>query len=397
MLLKRLLLFLFLIASFFGYSQIPELSPLSKISLLTVGTADELHSKFGHSAIRIQDSTTDMDIVFGYGGFDFGTPFFYWKFARGKLDYSMTGHRFPNFIAAYKQENRWVHEQQLNLTREERNQLLRFLENNYREENRNYKYDFLFDNCATKIPEVFKNVFGNSLSFDEAYLSDPSTFRELIHETLDTNSWSAFGIDLALGSVIDRKATAWEHQFLPLYVSKQFGNTQINGKNLVSKEQLLLDIKPLEKRSYFIFSPLFWVLVLMFAVVVITYFDHKRKVRSRWLDFLLFLITGAAGLLICFLWLATDHSSTKMNFNILWAFPLNMVVAFILSKQKTMPMWVIKYFWVLLGCIAVTALIWLFKFQIFSPMVIFILVALGIRFLFLIQYFNSSKSPIINK
>lgn len=393
--LKRLITFLLILVSMVGHSQITELSPMSKISLLTIGTADELHSKFGHSALRIQDPSRDMDIVFGYGGFDFEAPFFYWKFTTGKLDYSMTGHRFPNFMENYKQENRWVHEQQLNLTQPERNELFRFLEENYRRENRNYKYDFLFDNCATKIPEVFKKVFGDRMSFNDGYLNDTSTFRDLIHETLNTNSWSAFGIDLALGSVIDRKATTWEHQFLPFYVSKQFGNTLINGKDLVTTEQLLLDTRPMEKRNHFILSPLFWLSLLMVVVIIITYFDHQRKRRSKWLDFTLFLTTGIAGLLICFLWFATDHTSTKMNFNMLWALPLNIILAFILAKRKTPPIWVKNYLLLLLGLIGVTIILWLSKFQIFSPWIIFILLTLVCRYLFLLRYLKINMSQTI--
>lgn len=393
--LKRLITFLLILFSMVGHSQITELSSLSKISLLTIGTADELYSKFGHTALRIQDPSKDMDIVFGYGGFDFEAPFFYWKFTTGKLDYSMTGNRFPNFMEAYKQENRWVYEQQLNLSQPERNELFRFLEENYRKENRNYKYDFLFDNCATKIPEVFKKVFGDRLSFDDGYLNNTSTFRDLIHETLNTNSWSAFGIDLALGSAIDRKATTWEHQFLPHYVSKQFGNTLINGKDLVTKEQLLLDTRPMEKRNHFILSPLFWLSLLMVVVIIITYFDHQRKRRSKWLDFALFLTTGIAGLLICFLWFATDHTSTKMNFNILWAFPLNIILAFILAKRKTPPIWITNYLLLLLGLIVVTIILWLTKFQIFSPWIILILLTLVCRYSYILRYLKINKSQTI--
>jgi hypothetical protein len=384
--LKRVLVFLLLLVSVEGNSQIPELSPLSKISLLTVGTADELHSKFGHSAIRIQDPTRDMDIVFGYGGFDFETPFFYWKFARGKLDYTMTGHRYPNFVQAYKQENRWVREQQLNLSQQERNNLFQFLNDNYREENRNYKYDFLFDNCATKIPEVFKSVFGESLSFDGGYLNDLSTFRELIHETLNVNSWSAFGIDLALGSVIDRKATAWEHQFLPLYVSKQFEHTQINGKNLVPNEQLLLDARPIEKSNNFLLTPLFWSSALMFLVFLITILDQKNNKRTKVLDFALFFTTGIAGILIFFLWFMTDHTATANNFNILWAFPLNLGLAFLVGRKKSLPQWISKYLLVLSCMLLAVVFLWILQVQIFSPVIIPILLALGIRYVYLYLY-----------
>lgn len=388
---KKILLLLFLTYTALGFSQEMLLSPLSKISLLTVGTGDDLYSKFGHSAFRIQDPTIGIDRIYDYGGFDFDPPGFYVKFARGKLNYKMSGYKTDRFLKAYSEENRWVKEQTLNLSQAERNEIFAFLQNNYREENRYYLYDFLFDNCATKIPEVLKNGLSNKLKFDFTHIKNPLTFRQLIHQSLDENAWATFGIDLALGSIIDRKATPWEHQFLPKYVGKQMPNTTINGKAFVTKEEMLLEEKPKKKGNLFLLTPLFWLLLLMISVVVITYFDHKKSKRSRWLDFALFFITGAAGLLIFFLWFMTDHVFTKANFNLLWAFPLNLVLAFVLIKSKTIPAWVRKYIWILLIGIAITGVLWVFKIQIFSPLIIFILIALGIRYLFLINSLGKSE------
>jgi len=388
---KKIVILFFLSFSTLGFSQEMVLSPLSKVSLLTVGTADELSSQFGHTAIRIQDTTNNIDYVFGYGGFDFEDPLFYSKFTTGKLDYSMTAHRFQSFLGHYKVENRWVHEQELNFTLAQRNQLLAYLKNNYREENRLYKYDFLFDNCATKIPEVFNSIFKNTLDFNYNHIEKPSTFRELIHESLSTNSWSTFGIDLALGSVIDRAATEWEHQFLPLYVQKQFDNTKIDGEPLVSKNELLFEAKPVSENKLFFLSPLFWLIIFLAMVSWITYRNHKQHIRSRWLDFTLFFVNGIAGVLIAFLWFATDHTSTKVNFNILWALAPNIVIAFYFLKKKP-PKWLEKYLWILLAGIVLTAILWLFKIQIFSPLLIFVLVALTIRYLFLLHHLKHSKS-----
>jgi len=391
MILKKILFFITLTFSINGVSQFLELSPLSKVSLLTVGTGDELSSQFGHTAIRIQDPAVDFDIVFGYGGFDFEDPNFYYKFTTGKLDYRMTANPYQSFVNSYKPENRWVSQQVLNLSAEQKKVLFDYLKENYREENRAYKYDFLFDNCATKIPEVFSAIFDKSLNFDSTHIKKASTFRQLIHETLDTNSWATFGIDLALGSVIDKKATSWQHQFLPLYVQQQFDHLQINGKSIVSSEKLLLAEKEVFERKAFVLSPLFCLITLFLVVVLITYRDHKKFKRSRWLDFALFLTTGIAGLLIFFLWFATDHSSTKGNFNILWAFTPNLIIAFYFLK-KELPAWISRYLWIVITGILVTAVLWLFKIQIFSPLLIFILVALGIRYLFLINHFSTSKS-----
>mgnify|MGYP003868952555 CR=1 FL=1 len=378
-----------------GFSQENVLSPQSKISLLTIGPGDEVYSKYGHSGFRIQDPTIGLDRIYDYGGFDFDAPFFVWKFARGKLDYNMSGYTFSSFLNAYQQENRWIREQTLNLTPDQKNKLFEFLKFNYRKENRNYRYDFLFDNCATKIPEVLKKGLGDQLEFNFDHLEKQFTFRQLIHQNLEENDWQTLGIDLALGAIIDKKASPWEHQFLPLYVSDQMVNTKVNGQNLVSDVELLLTEKPLNQETLFILKPLFWLILLLVFVVLTTYFDHKKKKRTKWLDFSLFLITGLAGLLIFFLWFLTDHTFTKDNFNLLWAIPLNVVLAFILVKRKTPANWVVKLLWVLIVFIALTGILWVIKVQIFSPLLIFILVALTIRYLYLIHFFKKAKAPTI--
>lgn len=367
-----------------GCCQQMELSPLSKASVLTVGTADELHSKFGHSAIRIVDPTIGMDLVYNYGMFDFNDPNFYIKFTRGKLDYRIARETFPQFMRTYEYENRWVKEQVLNMSNNDKRALFLFLENNLLPENRYYKYDFLFDNCATRIPDALQKASGNKLLFGEGHLKEHYTFRELIHQNLKMNSWSTFGIDLALGSVIDKEATPYEHMFLPHYVFKQLNNTKINGKPLVTAERELLAERPVARKINFFTAPLFWFAILMLMVIIITYKDYQSHRRSRWLDFILFLTTGLMGIVILFLWFATDHQATKVNFNALWAFAPNLFLSFLLLKPA-LQNWLKTYVSLLLALLGVVPILWIFKVQLFSPLILFILISLVIRYLFLLR------------
>ena len=250
---------------------------------------------------------------------------------------------------------------------------------------------FLFDNCATRIPLVFEKTLGPSLNFDYSQQKGPYTFRELIHQNLEVNSWSNFGIDLALGAVIDREATPYELMFLPLYVYEQMKHTSLEGKPIVKRESVLVDIPPQSYSTPFLLSPIFWLLLLLLAVGFISYKDHKAKTRTNWLDFVLFLLTGLAGVLIVFLWFFTDHDATKMNFNLLWAFAPNLFVAFLLIKNSA-PNWIRRYILALLGFLALNVLLWLIKFQVFSILLIFILLSLALRYLFLWSYFNGQSN-----
>ncbi|NJB72368.1 hypothetical protein GGR42_002859 [Saonia flava] len=372
-------------------SQTPELSPKSYISVITCGAGEELYSSFGHSAFRVQDSVLGIDVVYNYGTFNFNTPNFYTKFARGKLLYSLSRNRFENFLFSYELEQRWVKEQILSLSLKEKNELFRFLENNYLPENRDYKYDFFYDNCATRERDVLEKVYGSNIVFKENHLEEQYTFRELIHQNLSTNSWAAFGIDLALGSVIDKKASPREHMYLPFYVMKQLDNTDFNGKPIVQRERTILDFGQKINGNYLLASPLFWLLLLLLFVVIITYIDFKNITRSRWLDFFLFIFTGIAGFIILFLWLLTDHSATAGNFNILWAFAPNLVIAFFIIKKNRLPDWFDIYLYILLGLLVLCIVLWLVGVQTFSPLISILLLTLGIRYLFLHYTFKKGE------
>ncbi len=373
----------------FGYSQ-PKLSSKSTISILTVGTADELYAKFGHSAIRVKDPNLGIDVVYNYGHFDFNTPNFYYKFTCGKLLYELSRGSFSRFMYSYEVENRWVKEQKLNLTTEEKNSFLAFLENNYKPDNRYYKYDFLFDNCSTRIPEALKTVLGDKLTFDYSHLTKKYTFRELLHQNLEVNSWSNFGIDLALGSIIDREATPWEHLFLPIYVYKQLPHTKVNGKDIITSDKTLLDVTPKKTQNNFFLSPIYILSLFLIVVAYITYKDYKNHTRSKWLDFILLFVTGIAGLLIVFLWLGTDHKATANNFNFLWTFPLNIVLAFFILKDN-LPKWATTYLYALIGFLVLAMLIWIFKVQDFSILILPIVILLAIRYSFLIYKQRSAR------
>jgi hypothetical protein len=390
---RKITFFLILLfAAYLGLSQNAELSPLSKISLLTVGTGEDLAAKFGHSAIRLQDPTLGIDEVYGYGTYDFEDPNFYLNFTRGKLAYTISRIPFKYFDYSYRQEKRWIREQELDLNLQQRTQIVGFLEHNLLPENKRYKYDFLFDNCATRIPMVFEKTLGSAFKFDYSYLKNRLTFRELIRLKLNPNTWSNFGIDLALGSVIERKATPYEHLFLPIYVYQQMKHTTLNGEPIVKKESILLDIPEPNDNSLLFLTPAFWLGLLLAIVAWVTFKDYKKGRRTKWLDFSIFMLTGLSGILILFLWFGTDHLATKANYNALWAFAPNAIIGFLILKAEV-PKWIKFYLVLLLGMLFITSVLWVLKIQVFSILLILIILALAIRYLFLLYHFKKVIQP----
>jgi len=366
------------------------LSNAAEISILTIGPGTSLNDAFGHSAFRIKDKTNKIDDVYGYGEFDFKAPNFYLKFAQGKLNYSIGKDDFYKFYQRYVYYNRSIKSQVLNLSQAEKQKLYNFLLNNYKPENRNYLYEFFFDNCATKIKDVTKIAVNNSIEFKLPENYEEKTFRTLIYENVNKNSWGSFGIDVALGSVIDIKATPKEQMFLPENIYRFFEVATINKNTpLVKESKILYNKKDTIKTDSFITSPLFIFGIIGLIIIFITYNDNKKSKQTKWLDIALFSITGIAGIIILLLWFATDHTGTHQNYNLLWACALNILVIGQLFKKK-ISNWFLKYLKFLIIMLCLLTLHWVIGLQVFAIGLIPFLIAIFIRYIFLISYYNKS-------
>lgn len=391
---KNYLLLLLLLIGLSAKAQFVPLSETSEISIITIGPGAELYDKFGHSAFRVQDSLNGVDVVFNYGAYDFDTPNFYLKFAQGKLLYEIDAEYFDSFYRRYVAQNRWMKQQTLNLTLSEKQAVSEYLWNNLKPENKKYKYDFFFDNCATKIRDVVEEVLGNKLEFKEDHIKEELTFRQLIQQNLQANSWGSLGIDVALGAVIDRKAKPIEYQFLPHYVYEGAANAVIkkNGtsESLVKKTTNLYKNSLTPTENNFLWSPLFVFGLLGLLIVFITYRDFKQKTRSRYLDTLIFLFTGLVGIFLLLLWFATDHTATANNYNLLWAFPISIVLIVAISKRNISSK-LKRYVLLLMLLLSLLTIHWITGVQTFAIGLLPLLIALAVRYVYLVNYIGKQE------
>ncbi len=314
-----------------------------RISLLTATPGEELYSTFGHSALRINDSVTNTDIVYNYGTFDFDTPNFYLKFIRGKLPFYLSTDNFDDFMAEYQQDNRGVTEQVLNLSCTEKQNILMLLEVNMMGNNRGYKYDFTFDNCTTRLRDLIEKATDSTVHFGKV-LHTKVTFRNLIHEYLNYNDkqWSKLGIDILLGSKLDATATSYQVMFLPDYLMRTLDSTMLASRTLVSDKHTLLRIHHSKIEKNNLTHPLF-LFICLFVIIAFLSFSKNVFIQKFLisLDGFLFFITGLLGVLLLFMWFGTDHIMCRNNYNLLWAWPTNIFAAFYIHSKKS---WAKKYF-----------------------------------------------------
>lgn len=328
-----------------------------RISILTCGVGEELYSSFGHTGVRVVDSQKHTDIVYNYGTFNFSDPDFYTKFTLGKLPYYLAIDTYEDFMYTYVVEKRNVREQVLDFTPEQKKATIDYLENNLKPENREYKYDFLFDNCATRVRDIFPKVLGTEFYFGDVLGSKKIRYREILNQYLINKHWERFGINLLLGSKVDSVMTDEGSMFLPDCIHKGLVHAKFRGKHVVLQDRVILDHKHVYRTT---FNGPLWMMIGLLILTSLSFLIRSFRYLKTVLRFLILFLSGLLGIFILFMWLGTDHQSCSDNFNILWAVPFNAIVAFFAHKKR---FWLKIYALAAISLVIVALMVHLIGFQ----------------------------------
>jgi len=294
-----------------------QLSGQAQMSLITVYPGEAIHSLWGHSALRVYDPVQGFDIAYNYGTFDFGNPIvFMGRFAYGKLDYTLSRQYYPSLIDRAHQQGRGVIEQSLQLDSTQRAILFRFLEQNMLPENRTYRYDFLFDNCATRIRDLFTEVLGIPLP---ASAASDFTYRDLVRPYSAHLSLLNLGIHLGMGLPADRNTV--DRSFLPLELMDVVSEMHTDSSMLVARTDTLSRSSPSNRQPWPWTTVLAWLGVALGITVIF-------KGPARTFDRVYYGLMGVAGIVVAFLWFVSLHNVTQPNLNLLWLWPTHLIVSF---------------------------------------------------------------------
>jgi hypothetical protein len=330
-----------------------------RISLLTSGPGPDLYAIWGHSALRVVDSAHYTDYVFNYGTFDFSTKSFYVKFARGTLLYALSYEPFEDFREEDRLDHRQLSEQVLNLGCADKIRIYQFLIGNYMPDRRYYLYNFLFDNCSTRIRDVLENTLGSRLQMGTSLAPYGYTYRQAFNHYLDPEPWTKMGINILLGLPTDSVASPQGIQFLPDFLEKAVSEARVDGHPLDTSVRLLLPSGYDPEAKSFAITPFVTFLVLFLFIAIASFLPVHFSVRfQQWIDTILFFSTGLAGCLMLFLWFGTEHRQCAWNLNLLWALPTHAVFAFAVAKKSG---WVRAYagFTAALGILLLISWYWL--------------------------------------
>ncbi|MBK0370733.1 lipoprotein N-acyltransferase Lnb domain-containing protein [Flavobacterium agrisoli] len=301
-----------------GYSQNTPLSTQAKVSVLTCGTGNESYSLFGHTAIRVKDSVQGLDVVYNYGAFDFNTPNFVAKFAKGDLQYFVVAHSYADFIYNYTAEKRSVYEQELQIETPAKQLIFNNLNKTLFSEERYYTYKFIDKNCTTMVVDILNQSLGSDYITKKG--DTTQTYRSVLYPYFDGHFYEQLGTSIIFGTKVDQKAT---HIFLPFELKNSLAKTKYQQHPLARKSSTLLYFEK-EKASSWWNNWYTYVLFLGLVLVL-----NKKSLNYTFLT-----ILGILGLFFITMGFYSFHHELANNYNALLFSPLLVLLVFFAVIQN---------------------------------------------------------------
>lgn len=312
---KQQIVFLICCFSFITAAAQPEnLSEKAEISVLTCGTANEMHTLFGHTALRIKDVDQNLDVVYNWGMFDFRTPNFLAKFVKGNLLYYLDVDSFNDFLYNYTADNREVVEQVLNLSSTEKSKIWTEINRQLKGNDRYYTYGFIRNNCTTKVVDVINKSIEKPLSAD--FPSNNHSYRYILNEGLNHHYFEKLGINLLFGYPTNKTA---DLMFLPVKLKDGIAF----NKNILKTEQTINKVNNINIKSSLNSIYTLWFVV---AIALIGLFNKKSRL-------IYFFVSAVFSLFLIAVSVYSNHAELQFNALILFFNPL-FLIGLLLKNKK---------------------------------------------------------------
>jgi hypothetical protein len=312
------LLFLFFFASFTAIAQSVPLSDHAKVSVLTCGNGNEMYSLFGHTAIRIKDAANNLDVVYNYGAFDFGTPNFVLRFTKGDMQYFVTAGTYDDFVYQYNYEKRSVSEQELNIPQHKKQELFETLNAVLFSDERFYTYKFIDRNCTNMAVDVLNKTLGEKAIYKRK--NTDVTYRETIFPYFNGHFYEQLGTSIIFGAKVDEKATLL---FLPIELEQSLESATYENHLLAKKSRALMRFDPVKENSWW--NNIYTFLALLAVVVLV----NRKAITATYL-----ILIAALGLFFSIAGWYSLHEELDANYNILLFNPLLFALLFFWFRKN---------------------------------------------------------------
>ena len=340
------------------------------VSLITCWPGPEVYELAGHEAVRVRGfkNGLPLDSVWNYGTFDFAQPNFIYRFVKGDTDYMLSAYPFNWFMPEYMAQGRRVVEQELNLNADEADRLLGMLRKEALPENRTYRYNYVKDNCATRIVERIDQAAASPVVYSDSV--HYGTFRNEMRAYHRDYPWYQFGIDLALGSGIDYPLRGRDEMFVPVEMMRRVASAHMaDGRPLVRETRVLNEGLPDATLgpTHWSATPIVCCSLFLLAVVLACWWMLRRRRLIRTVYSVWFGAIGLTGCVIAFLVFVSTHEATAPNLLLLWLNPLQLVVAVGVWFRRVWHAPTVAMIYVNIILLTVLLLVWPFQSQSANP------------------------------
>ena len=358
------------------------LSDSARVSLLTMAPGDRVYSLWGHNALRIADPAAGLDRAYNYGTFSFDQPNFVLRFLSGRLDYILDAGPYALEVAKYRALGRPIVEQTLDLEPETVRALYDLLETNALPQNRSYRYDFLRDNCSTRLLDVLDAALA-ATGRPPIRLTPPArgaTFRDLVRPYALGHPLVDLGTMMGLGAPMDRVAEPDQAVFLPDALLAALEGATVGGRPFVARRDTVFWVEGAGdvERAFPWPVALGWLALGLGVAATVAGRRTPPSRAGRWGDAALLAVVGAAGLVLLLLWTATDHYVTEANAELLWMWPTHLAAAVAFSRARPGALWR-RYAGVAAGATVVVLLGWPFWPEPMHPALVPVALLLAVR------------------
>lgn len=295
-----------------------KLSNNSRVSVITCDTGNESYSLFGHTAIRIVDPENNLDLVYNYGAFDFATPNFVAKFAKGDLQYFAVVNKYADFMNQYTYEQRSVYEQELNIPTAYKQQLFDNLTSALASSESYYTYKFIDKNCTSMVVDILNKTLGGQLIVKKT--DTDLSYRTILYPYFDNSFYEKLGTSIIFGKKVDEKGTKI---FLPLELKKSLALIQFQNHPLCKESTTLLEYKKEITSSWW--DNIYTYLVVLVLIIVL----NKKSINNLYI-----LIMGFLGLFFGFMGYYSLHQELAYNYNMFLFNPTLLLLLYFIIKKN---------------------------------------------------------------
>ncbi|MBF2708305.1 lipoprotein N-acyltransferase Lnb domain-containing protein [Flavobacterium soyangense] len=323
-LLKKIFCLTLMIVSMSNFAQNSILSKNARVSIITCDTGNESYSLFGHTAIRITDIENNLDLVYNYGAFDFSTPNFVAKFAKGDLQYFAVVNVFSDFMNQYTYEHRSVYEQELIVPLVYKQKLLDNLSTTLASSESYYTYKFIDKNCTSMVVEILNKTLGAKTIVKKT--DTDKTYRSILYPYFDNSFYEKLGTSIIFGKKVDEYGTKI---FLPLELHKSLKLISFENHPLCKESKTLLEFKKAAPNCWW---DTIYTFVIFLGLILIL---NKKSI-----DLFYILTMGLLGIFFGFMGFYSFHEELAYNYNMMLFNPALLVLFyFILRKNRK---WIIN-------------------------------------------------------